>query len=248
MRKGAAMRHSNHTSIGRYTRALVTGALGVALGATLLAACSSSPKATTVDVERAGRDLEQHHHRRHRAPHRARRPGLRRDRPGHERRVRMGQRPRRRQRPQDPLHLPRRRVQPRQHRHADPQARPPGQHLRRRRLARDADPDRGPGVPEHAEGAPALHRVGVQLLERSRRTPTARDGSPRTPSRARSSAATSRPTSPGKKIGYLYQGDEFGNDFVKGLDMEIPSTSVVSRQTYDAATLAGPAVQPDGGA
>ncbi len=44
----------------------------------------------------------------------------------------------------------------------------------------------------------------------------------------------------GKKIGYLYQGDEFGNDFVKGLDMEIPSKSVVSRQTYDAATLAGP--------
>jgi branched-chain amino acid transport system substrate-binding protein len=44
----------------------------------------------------------------------------------------------------------------------------------------------------------------------------------------------------GKKIGYLYQGDEFGQDFVKGLDLEIPSASVVSRQTYDAATLAGP--------
>jgi ABC-type branched-subunit amino acid transport system substrate-binding protein len=44
----------------------------------------------------------------------------------------------------------------------------------------------------------------------------------------------------GKKIGYLYQGDEFGIDLVKGLDMEIPSKSVVSRQTYDAATLAGP--------
>ena len=28
----------------------------------------------------------------------------------------------------------------------------------------------------------------------------------------------------GKKIGYLYQGDEFGQDFVKGLDMEIPSS------------------------
>src|SRR5579862_3201794 len=44
----------------------------------------------------------------------------------------------------------------------------------------------------------------------------------------------------GKKIGYLYQGDEFGNDFVRGLDMEIPAASVVSRQSYDAATLAGP--------
>jgi Periplasmic binding protein len=44
----------------------------------------------------------------------------------------------------------------------------------------------------------------------------------------------------GKKIGYLYQDDEFGQDVVKGLDMEIPAASVVSRQTYDAATLAGP--------
>ena len=45
---------------------------------------------------------------------------------------------------------------------------------------------------------------------------------------------------PGKKIGYLSQADEFGQDVVKGLDMEIPSSSVVSRQTYDVATLAGP--------
>jgi len=44
----------------------------------------------------------------------------------------------------------------------------------------------------------------------------------------------------GKKIGYLSQADEFGQDVVKGLDMQIPKASVVSRQTYDAATLAGP--------
>ena len=45
---------------------------------------------------------------------------------------------------------------------------------------------------------------------------------------------------PGEKIGYLTQDDEFGQDVVKGLDMEIPSSAVVSQQTYDAATLAGP--------
>jgi len=45
---------------------------------------------------------------------------------------------------------------------------------------------------------------------------------------------------PGKKLGYLSQSDEFGQDVVKGLDMEIPASSVVSRQTYDAATLSGP--------
>jgi ABC-type branched-subunit amino acid transport system substrate-binding protein len=44
----------------------------------------------------------------------------------------------------------------------------------------------------------------------------------------------------GKKIGYLYQSDEFGQDVVKGLDMQIPKSSVVSRQSYDVATLAGP--------
>jgi hypothetical protein len=37
---------------------------------------------------------------------------------------------------------------------------------------------------------------------------------------------------PGKKIGYFYQNDEFGQDGVKGLDYEIPQAQVVSRQTY----------------
>ena len=36
----------------------------------------------------------------------------------------------------------------------------------------------------------------------------------------------------GKKIGYFYQNDEFGQDGVKGLDYQIPASSVVSRQTY----------------
>jgi Periplasmic binding protein len=36
----------------------------------------------------------------------------------------------------------------------------------------------------------------------------------------------------GEKIGYFYQNDEFGQDGVKGLDYEIPASSVVSRQTY----------------
>ncbi|TMD07412.1 MAG: ABC transporter substrate-binding protein [Chloroflexi bacterium] len=36
----------------------------------------------------------------------------------------------------------------------------------------------------------------------------------------------------GKKVGYFYQNDEFGLDGVKGLDLQIPSASVVSRQNY----------------
>lgn len=41
----------------------------------------------------------------------------------------------------------------------------------------------------------------------------------------------------GKKIGYFSQNDEFGQDVVKGLDMEIPASDVVSRQTYDPLSL-----------
>ncbi|HEV7208330.1 MAG TPA: ABC transporter substrate-binding protein [Mycobacteriales bacterium] len=36
----------------------------------------------------------------------------------------------------------------------------------------------------------------------------------------------------GKKIGYLYQNDDFGQDGVKGLDMEIPANMVVDKQGY----------------
>jgi branched-chain amino acid transport system substrate-binding protein len=41
----------------------------------------------------------------------------------------------------------------------------------------------------------------------------------------------------GKKIGYFYQNDEFGQDGVKGLDMEIPHSQVVSRQSYDPTNI-----------
>jgi ABC-type branched-subunit amino acid transport system substrate-binding protein len=36
----------------------------------------------------------------------------------------------------------------------------------------------------------------------------------------------------GKKIGYFFQNDEFGQDGVKGLDFEIPHAQVASRQSY----------------
>jgi branched-chain amino acid transport system substrate-binding protein len=36
----------------------------------------------------------------------------------------------------------------------------------------------------------------------------------------------------GKKVGYFYQDDEFGLDGVKGLNYEIPASSVVSKESY----------------
>jgi hypothetical protein len=41
----------------------------------------------------------------------------------------------------------------------------------------------------------------------------------------------------GKKIGYFYQNDEFGQDGVKGLNYEIPHSSVVSQQSYDPTNV-----------
>ncbi|HET9077804.1 MAG TPA: ABC transporter substrate-binding protein [Acidimicrobiales bacterium] len=43
-----------------------------------------------------------------------------------------------------------------------------------------------------------------------------------------------------EKVGYLYQNDDFGQGFVQGLDDILPASQVVSKQTYDAATLSGP--------
>jgi ABC-type branched-subunit amino acid transport system substrate-binding protein len=41
----------------------------------------------------------------------------------------------------------------------------------------------------------------------------------------------------GKKIGFFYQNDEFGQDGVKGLLYELPSSMVVSKQSYDPTNV-----------
>jgi ABC-type branched-subunit amino acid transport system substrate-binding protein len=47
----------------------------------------------------------------------------------------------------------------------------------------------------------------------------------------------------GKKVGFFYQNDEFGQDGVKGLLDQIPASMVVSKQTYDPTNVnIGPAV------
>jgi len=48
----------------------------------------------------------------------------------------------------------------------------------------------------------------------------------------------------GKKIAYFYQNDDFGQDGVKGLDMEIPKSQVVARAPYEVTNInIQPAVQ-----
>jgi branched-chain amino acid transport system substrate-binding protein len=47
----------------------------------------------------------------------------------------------------------------------------------------------------------------------------------------------------GKKVGYFYQDDEFGQDGVKGLDYEIPAGQVVAKEAYNATnTNVGPLI------
>src|ERR1700761_2145590 len=47
----------------------------------------------------------------------------------------------------------------------------------------------------------------------------------------------------GKKVGFFYQNDEFGQDGVKGLLDETPASMVVSKQSYDPTNVnVGPAV------
>src|SRR3954451_20361736 len=41
----------------------------------------------------------------------------------------------------------------------------------------------------------------------------------------------------GKKIAYFYQNDDFGQDGVKGLDMYVPSSQVVTKQSYQAGNI-----------
>ena len=41
----------------------------------------------------------------------------------------------------------------------------------------------------------------------------------------------------GKKIGYFYQDDEFGQDGVKGLNYEIPKSQVVGAESYDPTNV-----------
>jgi ABC-type branched-subunit amino acid transport system substrate-binding protein len=48
---------------------------------------------------------------------------------------------------------------------------------------------------------------------------------------------------PGQKVAYFYQNDDFGKDGVQGLDMMIPKSQVVSRQSYEPGnTNVGPQV------
>jgi ABC-type branched-subunit amino acid transport system substrate-binding protein len=45
---------------------------------------------------------------------------------------------------------------------------------------------------------------------------------------------------PGKKVGYLYQNDDFGKDGIAGLDSQLDASTVVDKQPYETSQLAQP--------
>src|SRR3954447_19076283 len=45
---------------------------------------------------------------------------------------------------------------------------------------------------------------------------------------------------PGKKVGYLYQNDDFGKDGIAGLDSQLDKAQVVDKQPYETSQLAQP--------
>ena len=189
------MRHKGPTLVGRYTRVLATGVLGIALGATLLSACSSSPKTTPTAASAPGVTSNS-------ITIGATVPLTGPAAPGYDEiapamdavfdwvNAHGGVHGRK-------IHYT----------YLDDGYNPANTATLTRKLVLQdnifADvgslgtptQSRGAELLEHPEGAATLHRVGVQLLERSRPIPRARDGSPRTPSKGRSSAPTSRPTS-----------------------------------------------------
>jgi ABC-type branched-subunit amino acid transport system substrate-binding protein len=45
---------------------------------------------------------------------------------------------------------------------------------------------------------------------------------------------------PGKKVGYLYQNDDFGKDGIEGLDSQLDPAQVVDKQPYETSQLSQP--------
>ncbi len=235
------MRHSMHTSMSRYGRALLTGALGVALGATTLAACSSSPKATTTTtasnvpgVTATSINIG------------ATVPLTGPAAPGYDEiapamnavfswvNAHGG--------------VDGRKID---YTYLDDGYNPANTASLTRKLVLQDNvfADVGSlGTPTQTavQGFLNAQKVPQLFIESGcncwsdPRYPYSSGWQPPYTVEGKILGSYIKANFAGKKVGYLYQGDEFGNDFVKGLDMEIPSASVVSRQNYDAATLAGP--------
>src|SRR5580658_25430 len=239
MRKGATMRHGNHISMGRCTRVLVTGALGVALGAALLSACSSSPKSAAVASNVPGVTSSS-------ITIGATVPLTGPAAPGYDEIAPA----------MDAVFswvnahggIDGRKIN---YTYLDDGYNPANTATLTRKLVLQDNifADVGSlGTPTQSavQGFLNQQKVPQLFIESgcncwsSSKYPYSLGWQPPYTVDGKILGAYIKANFAGKKIGYLYQDDEFGQDVVKGLNMEIPASSVVSEQTYDAATLAGP--------
>ena len=186
------------------------------------------------DRFRARHHPDHDHHRQPPAAHRSRRARLQRDRARVGRVLRLRQRARRGVRPQDRLQVPRRRLQPDQDGVGGAPAGAAGP-----ACTRIFD---GLGTPTHLAALSFLNAQKVPDVFVASGCDCWNDPSkdPETFGwqldyirEGKILGQYVKQHFAGKKVGFFYQNDEFGQDGVKGLLDELPASMVVSKQTYD---------------
>ena len=123
----------------------------------------------------------------------------------------------RHQRPQDQLHLLRRRLHAAEDRRAGAQAGRAGRGAARVQPARHADQHRDPPIHEPEEGAAAVRRHRRHQMGRPEGLSLDDGLAAQLPERRPHLRHLHPQEKPDAKIGVLYQNDDFGKDYLKGL-------------------------------
>ena len=104
-------------------------------------------------------------------------------------------------------------------------------------FARHADELGNPKIHEREEGAATLRRHGRDEVERSKNFPWTMGWQPNYQSEGRIYAKYILQEQPNGKIGVLYQNDDYGKDYLKGLKDGLgdkAASMIVSRAAYEA--------------
>ena len=228
----------------------------VTVAALSVAACSSGSSSSSelrirleqlqcrADRVRARHHPDSDHYRQPPAADRAGRAWLQRDRARLGRVLRLRQRPRRRERPQDRLQVPQRRLQPDHDGVGGAPAGAAGQRVRRCSTA-SARPRTWPrSASSTRRRCPDVFVAsGCECWNDPTKYPQTFGWQLDYIREGKILGQYVKQHFAGKKVGFFYQNDEFGQDGVKGLLDEIPASMVVSKQTYDPTnTNIGPAV------
>ena len=118
----------------------------------------------------------------------------------------------------------------------DQTARRGGQHLRRRRTARNPDAAGGAELPQLARRSRSCSSSPAVPAGASRKYPDSFGWQPNYIVEGKILGHYVEDHLGRKKVGFLYQDDEFGLDGVKGLNEEIPAKNIVGEQNYQGTS------------